>query len=151
MTTPSPSPLLKNLMRAFDMDPNEAQSAFGAPGRAALEEWTRETNLKRLPPLVQVRVSILVAILQKARALPSVRRKGLATWMRSPNTAPGFHRRSPYQLITSGDLGDLRFLRGYLDFASSADDPEGDADVDPASAATFTTVRADGVLRTETV
>lgn len=149
MTTPSP--LLKNLMRAFDMEPNAAQSAFGASGRAALQEWTRETNLKNLPPLVQVRVSILVAILQKARALPSVKRKGLATWLHSPNRAPGFHRRAPYQLITSGDLGDLRFLRGYLDSASSAEDAEEGAEIDAASVATFTTVSPDGVLRAETV
>lgn len=101
------------LAKVWKLTEQEQMKLLGLTSRATLARWRSGQHSKVGRDTVQ-RISYLLGIFEAiSNLLPDSRRAD--AWMRAPNQAPLFEGRSALEKMTSGDLGDLRAVRRYLD------------------------------------
>ena len=95
---------------------DEQLRLLGEPPRSTFYAWRRNPSAASLPRDTLERLSNLLGIYKSLQILmPDAH--SADSWIRLPNDAPGFGGRSALERMLAGNLGDLVFVRRYLDAA----------------------------------
>ncbi|HTE13902.1 MAG TPA: MbcA/ParS/Xre antitoxin family protein [Burkholderiales bacterium] len=107
---------LRTLFRiadAWDLSSAELMKLLGSPPRSTFYKW-KQGNHVVLPYDVLERISYIFGIYSALQVLLP-KPEAADAWIKKPNTAPLFGRRSALDRMLSGQVADLYVVRQYLD------------------------------------
>jgi len=102
-----------NLAKAWGLSEREQMKLLGLHSRSTFHAW-KAGRVSKISRDTLERISYLLGIFKAINILlPDTKRAD--EWMRRPNKAPLFGRRSALDRMITGNIGDLYVVRQYLD------------------------------------
>lgn len=102
------------IAEAWGLSVDEQLVLLGQPARSTFFAWRQHPEKARLSRDTLERLSNLLGIYKSLQILLPEPAAADA-WVRQPNTAEAFGGRSALQRMLAGNVGDLDFVRRYLD------------------------------------
>jgi len=102
------------IAEAWGLSVDEQLVLLGQPARSTFFAWRQHPEKARLSRDTLERLSNLLGIYKSLQILLPEPAAADA-WVRQPNTAEAFGGRSALQRMLAGNVGDLNFVRRYLD------------------------------------
>ena len=102
------------IAEAWGLTVDEQLRLLGAPPRSTYFAWRKHPEKASLPRDTLERLSNIMGIYKSLQILlpdPAA----ADAWVRQPNAAPGFGGGSALARMLAGNVGDLNFVRRYLD------------------------------------
>jgi hypothetical protein len=106
----------ERIAAAWGLSVDEQRVLLGDPPRSTFFAWRKQPERAQLPRDTLERLSLLLGIWKSLEILLP-QPAAADTWMRQPNSAPGFGGRSALQRMLAGNVADLLFVRRHLDSA----------------------------------
>ncbi|EGJ11235.1 MULTISPECIES: MbcA/ParS/Xre antitoxin family protein [Rubrivivax] len=102
------------IAEAWGLSVDEQLVLLGQPARSTFFAWRQHPEKARLSRDTLERLSNLLGIYKSLQILLPEPAAADA-WVRQPNSAEAFGGRSALQRMLAGNVGDLHFVRRYLD------------------------------------
>jgi hypothetical protein len=102
------------IAEAWGLSVDEQLNLLGQPPRSTFFAWRKHPEKASLPRDTLERLSNLLGI-YKALQILLPEPAAADAWVRKPNAAPPFGGRSALDRMLAGNLGDVHFVRRYLD------------------------------------
>jgi len=102
------------IAEAWGLSVDEQLVLLGQPARSTFFAWRQHPEKARLSRDTLERLSNLLGIYKSLQILLPEPAAADA-WVRQPNSAEAFGGRSALQRMLAGNVGDLNFVRRYLD------------------------------------
>jgi len=103
-----------NLAKAWGLTPDQERVLLGQPPRSTFFRWRAGQEGVELAKDVLERISYLLGI-YKALHILLPNNEHADSWVKRPNTAPGFNGMSALDRMLGGHVVDLYAVREYLD------------------------------------
>jgi len=102
------------IAEAWGLSVDEQLRLLGQPPRSTFFAWRKAPDKASLSRDTLERLSNLLGIYKSLQILlPDA--AAADAWVRQPNSAPAFGGRSALERMLAGNVGDLNFVRRYLD------------------------------------